>query len=192
MNKEDYKDHLLDNRRIESNTHQETLARYRLLLGSIAKLEGLYCNREVHDDKSYHYIAFPAYSFIDMLFEGFVLLGGDSRKKFLDIGCGIGTTVLMASNIFDAYGFDYNNELVHRAQFIVGDRVCCDDAMTFDRYEQFDFIYYYRPFVDDDLQFQLEERIYKGMKFGSLICPILNVFDWDAHTEKVGEFTYRK
>lgn len=192
MDKEKYKDHLLDDRRLDSKTPKEILTHYRLLLGSMAKIESLHCNRDVCDNESYHYVAFPPSSFIDILFEGFVLLGGDSSKKFLDIGCGIGTTVLMASNIFDAYGFDYNKELTHRAQFIVGDRVCYDDAKTFNRYEQFDFIYYYRPFVDDNLQYQLEERIFNGMKVGSLVCPILNVFDWDIHTEKVGEFTYQK
>lgn len=192
MNKEEYKKYLLEDIKLESKTPQEILSHYRLLLGSMAKIESLHCNRSVCNEESYHYIAFPPSLFIDMLFEGFLLLGGNSDKKFLDVGCGVGTTVLMASNVFDAFGFDYNKELVHRAQSIVGDRVCYDDAKTFNRYEQFDFIYYYRPFVDSDLQLQLEEKIFKGMKIGSLVCPILEVFDWNAHTEKVGEFTYQK
>ena len=191
MKKEQYKDCLL-NDQIDSKTPKEILARYRLLLGSMAKMESLHSNHDVCDNENYHYIAFPPSSFIDILFEGYFLLEGDTSKKFLDVGCGIGTTVLMASNLFDAYGFDYNQELVSRAQGVVGDRVCYDDASTFDRYDQFDFIYYYRPFVNDDFQLQFEERVLNGMKKGALICPVMEALDWESRLERVGEFTYRK
>lgn len=170
----------------------EISIRYRLLLNAISNIENKICERSVCDIESYHYIPFPPSHFIDALLEGFFHLGASTSKKFIDIGCGSGLTVLIASGLFESYGFDYNTDLVDRARSFLGDSVFLDDAKTFDRYDEFDFIYYYRPFFDENMYFEFEERVFKSMKSGSLVCPIWESFDWPRYTKKIGKYVYQK
>jgi len=106
----------------------------------------------------YRFVPFPNEAFVDMLFDAFFSLGADRSKRFLDVGSGFGSKVLLASTLFDAYGFDCIESYVNEAQRVVGNRVILADAFTYDRYDEFDVVYYYRPIHDDKLYHELERR----------------------------------
>jgi 2-polyprenyl-3-methyl-5-hydroxy-6-metoxy-1,4-benzoquinol methylase len=65
---------------------------------------------QIIKDQNFDFVPFPCGAFVDLLIEGFCFLGKDSSKKFLDVGCGIGSKVILACSLFDAYGIDYDQK----------------------------------------------------------------------------------
>jgi len=129
-------------------------------------------------DGRFTFVPFPCGFFVDTLLDAFFYLGQDRSKKFLDVGCGLGTKVMLASSLFDAYGIDCDERYVTTANSININRVGLADALTFDRYDQFDFIYYYRPIKDSEKYRDLEMKIHKEMKPGAIVAPMHTEYDW--------------
>lgn len=112
--------------------------------------------------------------------------------KFLDVGCGVGQKPYMAKHIgFKAFGLELRIPLISAGKkaikslgalpqvysgtenkltsmFIQG------NALTFDRYNEFDLIYYYCPLSDYTLQQQLEQRIAETAKQGAIVVGCLS------------------
>lgn len=99
-----------------------------------------------------------------------------SPWKFLDVGCGGGLKVLTASRYFDVTdGLEYDPGYVRSAQDLLGrdneheGSVIHADALTFDRYDEYDVIYFYRPMGDDDKLREMEEFIVGAAAPGTLL-----------------------
>lgn len=86
--------------------------------------------------------------------------------RFLDVGCGGGVKVLMASQFFArAHGLEVDPGFYAAADGLLArvGRGRCDaikgNALSFGGYRDYDVIYFYQPIRDPDLLMQLEQRI---------------------------------
>jgi len=141
---------------------------------------------------NYDFIPFPSGAFVDMLIEASIYFQLDRTKKFLDIGCGPGTKVMLANVLFDAHGIEIKQSSVRMANRLGLKNVSQGDALKYDNYGDFDLLYFYRPFKNDPLQHALEERIFEQMKPGALCAPMHMVMDWDRKATKVSNYWYLK
>lgn len=122
------------------------------------------------------------------------------KKKFLDVGCGIGTKLLLAGSQFETFGLEINSKYAEMARQLVDigystcdckdDKDCGfrhakthifeGDALKFNRYDEFDVIYFYRPFQDDRKQRRLEAQIIEQAKEGAVVLAFMSsIFGWD-------------
>jgi SAM-dependent methyltransferase len=167
-----------------------------LFQNALHKLGMDLCNRQVHDHQSYHYVPIPPWFFLDIIISANICLEWtpDLTFKFLDVGCGPGITLLLAQTLFDAYGLEYDRNLVEKARLLVGDHAFQADAATYNGYDQYDCIYYYRPLFDDEKHLEFEQMIHAAMKPGAVVCPIWEVFDWEAAPDmkRVNDLLYQK
>lgn len=90
----------------------------------------------------------------------------DRPARFIDVGCGGGLKVLTAAQYFSPCdGLDLDPGYVQAAQTFMQkanqptSTIYEANALTFDQYDQYDVIYFFRPIKDEDLLRQLEERI---------------------------------
>lgn len=143
---------------------------------------------------NYAFVPFPCGAFVDLITEAFSILGSDTSKKFLDIGCGIGTKVILACPLFDSYGIEYDEKYCEKAKSLGINRVGLVDAMLFDKYDQFDLLYYYRPMHDSVKYREFESKVHAEMKPGALVAPMHTEYDWDncEDMERLSKFLYRK
>jgi SAM-dependent methyltransferase len=122
-------------------------------------------------DPTYNpWMPFQCAEFVAMLAECVAEAGGD---KFLDVGSGIGTKLLLAKELFglNAQGLEYDSKMAayanryHRSTVILN---ALDVKPA--RYAYFDVIWLYRPFRDGFKQAQLEHLIFEHMKPGAIIA----------------------
>jgi len=104
--------------------------------------------------------------------------------RFIDVGCGGGLKVLSAATFFPhADGLEYDPGYVAAAQslFTRAARDDCNvihaDALTYDGYDQYDVIYFYRPMRDPDMLLKLEQQIIRTARPGTLIIAPYMFFD---------------
>lgn len=104
-----------------------------------------------------------------------------SEVKFLDVGCGLGNVVFLASSKFDAYGIEFSEEYVQAARKMLAstfshrnmdNHIIHCDALDYNDYNQYDVIYWYRPIRDAKLMTNLATRVAKQMKVGAYLIPI--------------------
>lgn len=102
--------------------------------------------------------------------------GKAHTAKFLDVGCGGGTKVLVASAHFaECHGLDFEEDYVAAGQRMLQltDSDTCQifqaDGLTFDQYDKYDVIYFYRPLRDDGLLAKMEDQIFSNAKPGTVI-----------------------
>lgn len=157
-------------------------------------LETARWDNDIVDGQRFKFVPFPCGAFVDLILEGFLVLGQDRTKKFLDVGSGLGTKVILASVLFDAYGIEYNREYVARSRAFGMSRVEYGDALNYDRYGEFDLLYYYRPLRDSSLYREFESKVHSQMHKGALVAPMHTEYDWDqqADMERISRFLYRK
>lgn len=141
-------------------------------------------------DGAYNYIPIDLNQFFDLMFTLEDILRKDPDYKhtdkphrpcsFLEVGCGIGRNlqILQATDRFTfdkICGFDLVKEYIEAGQkvFKLGGDLFVQDALTFD-YGGFDVIYFYRPFSDDALERQFEDRLVDTMKRGAYIVASLD------------------
>ena len=105
-----------------------------------------------------------------------LIQGKAHSSKFLDVGCGGGTKVLVASEYFtECHGLDFEADYVAAGQQMLqltdSDtcRIFQADGLTFDQYDNYDVIYFYRPLRDDALLAQMEDQIFSNAKPGTVI-----------------------
>lgn len=136
----------------------------------------------------YPYIPYDLSSFITSLQNAKGLLDPNkAHPKFLDVGCGLGTKLLLANRLgFAAFGIEKDRHYVKVAKHLVGKScgVECRDALTFD-YKGFDVIYFYCPLCQKNLQVALEARIIETASPGTLFIPKLYQNDnlWEDATK---------
>jgi SAM-dependent methyltransferase len=93
------------------------------------------------------------------------------RPTLLDIGCGIGNVLLFAEQLgFDVYGIEKDPYPCSIAQQLLGEeKVGQHDIWSFERYGDFDVLYYFRPFSDREPQQRFERMIEERLKPGGLL-----------------------
>lgn len=96
--------------------------------------------------------------------------------RFLDVGCGGGMKVLLASGLFPrAEGFDYDLAYVEAATLAfarMGASRCRafeGNALTFDGYAGYDVIYFFQPMSDPDALRMLEDRVLDTARPGTVL-----------------------
>ena len=135
-----------------------------------------------------------------------LLLANDSSKKlkFIDVGCGIGTKLMLAADIsynIVSHGIEINAQYVAKAKKLMecynkkklcGDNVRIDseniilgDARKHD-FSPYDILYFYCPMLDTAKQVELEAQLYKTAKEGALILANLKkVMDTDDKNHSI-------
>jgi SAM-dependent methyltransferase len=119
------------------------------------------------DPRSTPWMPSPMFDFIALVAEALPDSEGD---RFLEIGSGAGTRMLLAKEIFglSVHGIDRVPEYVQQAREL-GLSAQVQDALTYEDYGNFDIIWFNRPFRDRDLQSRLEEKVWAGMKPGAVV-----------------------
>lgn len=101
----------------------------------------------------------------------------EQPPKFLDVGCGLGTTLWLATmEGFEAWGLDRNRRYLEvAAQMIQNeDRVICSDLRDYEHYDEYDCLYWYSPLRDAPLQAKMDRRLAKKAK---MPCVLILAFD---------------
>jgi len=108
--------------------------------------------------------------------------GDRQPKKFIDVGCGVGQKVYLAKAMLglDAYGLELRPQHAQKArellsQFTASDyssKIFTANAITFDGYAEFDYIYFYTPSPNREVQAQIETAVAKGAKIGAIVTPV--------------------
>lgn len=105
---------------------------------------------------------------------------GRGLAKFVEVGCGVGTKMVLANKLFGlpVSGFDYNQGYCNAATTLLRDKKCTNwtvqklDALSRDAaalYETADIVYLNRPFVHLEPQSVLEDLVFRSMQRGSYI-----------------------
>jgi len=170
----------------------------------------LVIHEPLYDDKSFSdglwdYVSYSIPHFLAHLDEAHQILQHRFPKRkrfsFIDVGCGIGTKVQLASHLFDAYGLELNKKYERMAKKIVKKRkfhnygrhddlneskkIYREDALNFNAYHEYDVIYFFRPMNRDKLQKELENKVYSGAKPGAIIIPIFKIGELPRYIRKL-------
>lgn len=92
---------------------------------------------------------------------------------FLEVGSGIGTKCLVAREMFGliTFGIEYSEYLADEALRKSCGPVWTGDALDYNYgYCNHDIIWMYRPFRDEELEDQLEQKIYSEMRSGAVLA----------------------
>ena len=130
------------------------------------------------DETNHGFIPFPCQTFMDMIIEAYVHLGQIRGKKFLEVGCGIGTKVLLAQVFFDGHGIEFDRT-IEKASVLGVKNLTQADCLAYDKYGEYDFLYFFRPIRAAEKQIEFEHRIHDQMKSGAVIAPIYTELDWN-------------
>ena len=108
--------------------------------------------------------------FIALVAEALPEITGD---KFLDVGCGVGTKMMLAEEIFDldVHGIERVPEYVKEARGR-GLTVTEADARGWNGYGDYDIIFFNRPFFSQEMQAELEQQVWDDMKPGAVIIGV--------------------
>jgi SAM-dependent methyltransferase len=133
-----------------------------------ARLEREWLGKDPGTDSRYlPWMPFSIPAFIALAAEA---LPETSGNRFLDIGAGAGTKMLLAREIFGlrVTGIEVSAAYAERARAL-GLHVLAADAADFTGYGQFDLIWLYRPFRDIDAQAALEKTVWDQMAPGAVV-----------------------
>lgn len=137
-------------------------------------------------DGGYPYIPLPASSFWTLFDEAHALFlkdFGRYPRTFLEVGCGYGVYTQIISRLgIRATGLELRKRYIARSKRLLSwhaansyywDRAIIQgNALKFDRYGDYDLIYFYQPFHRPDLAQEFCERVAsqaKGVVFGDLV-----------------------
>jgi len=115
------------------------------------------------------WMPFQPADFLAIMFDAVAEVTG---RKFLDVGCGPGTKMMLASHFYGmrADGIEIDAPMADAAARYgpVMNMSALDVPKGY--YSEFDVIWLYRPFRDPALEAALEERILAEMKPGSVLA----------------------
>ncbi len=91
---------------------------------------------------------------------------GIKSPNFLDVGCGLGTTLMMAKMLdFTPFGLDRCQKYVEVARMMTSkNQVFHQSATTFKHYGDYDVVYWYNPIEDTKMMSQVENKILEESK----------------------------
>jgi len=93
------------------------------------------------------------------------------RPSFIDIGCGIGNVILVAEQMeFEVFGIEKDPYPCKVARRLMGEeKVAQEDIWSYNKFADFDVIYYFRPFHDGEMQHKFEHMIEDSLKRGGIL-----------------------
>lgn len=131
-------------------------------------------------------IALNIQAFESLMLAAYRLLAAQGRAdtaRFLDVGCGGGTKVFAASRFFSRCdGLDFDPIYVKAAKrtlnLLNADEchIFEADGMTFEGYDAYDVIYFYRPLRDDAMLARLEQQILNSARLGTVILAPYDLY----------------
>ncbi len=138
-----------------------------------AKLDREWMRSDVgHDDLSRYvpWIPFPVHDFVALVAEAMPETTGD---RFLDIGAGVGSKVLLADAVFglNSRGIERVPEYAAEAARH-GITVHTVDALDYQGYHQADLIFINRPFYDPGEEAKLEQHVWDSVRTGAVIVGV--------------------
>lgn len=91
--------------------------------------------------------------------------------KFIDIGCGIGNILLLAELMeFEIFGIEKDTSSLEIARNLIGDAaVSQENIWNYTRLNEFDVVYYFRPFCEKTHQLRFEQRVEDHLKPGAIL-----------------------
>lgn len=115
------------------------------------------------------WMPFQPADFLAILFDCVAEMPGPA---FLDVGCGPGTKLRLAEQVYGLDPWGIEIDPVMAAEAGKHGQVVCGDALKAapGAYGTWDLIWLYRPFRDRDLEQQLEARIMDEMKPGAVLA----------------------
>lgn len=145
----------------------------RATIAAVNELDAEWRSRDAGRDDLATYLPWMPFSwpaFTALLAEALPEVTGD---RFLDIGCGVGTKMMLAQDIFglSVYGVERVPEYVAAARkrgLVVEEA----DALGWNGYGDFDVVFFNRPFFDVERQAQLEQQVYRDMKPGAVVIAV--------------------
>ncbi len=179
----------------------------RILAGSLIEIVDRFArstkDRLEHGGASHRMYSSGSFPFIpsdsrrasEMLFEMF---SAKVPERFLDCGCGIGNIILLANGIayginsrihghfggFAAQGIEFDEETIKTARSLWIDHcIIRGDLLKFDKYADYDFIYFYCPLSRPEKEVEFETRMLTQIKPGTRITAMLSRFE--VYTEYV-------
>lgn len=148
---------------------------------------------DYNSEEQYGFRPFPSGRFVDLLIEASKFAQFDKNRSFLEIGCGPGFKLSLAKFFHDVvHGIEIVPEYVDFAHKMLGHDVQLQDAMEFDRYGEYDLLYYYRPFADNEMQSDFEHKICEAMKQGAYLAPMHTQIDMDVKLQRISRYLYQK
>jgi SAM-dependent methyltransferase len=107
----------------------------------------------------------------------FDVMAETNGPKFLDVGCGIGTKMMIAEALYrlDVYGIEIDEPMARLAashwsgkNVVYNHDALASSCKAF--YTDADIIWLYRPFRDPDTESRLEDLITENMKPGAILA----------------------
>lgn len=131
---------------------------------------------------SFHYVPYPPSTLFHM-FEHIhrTVFRGHTKNKFLDAGCGVGHVPFIAhctELAAECHGIDIEKKYIDygRQIFSAGTKgtfkLWKSDIMDFDKYSEYDVLYYFCPFTHPYLEKVFEERLEDEMKVGAFLIAL--------------------
>jgi len=129
-------------------------------------------------------IAFPIKHFENLMSAAYrISLAQNPNRslRFIDVGCGGGTKIFAATRFFQQVdGLDYDEGYTNaatetlRSLGISNSKIFHADALKFDSYSNYDVIYFYRPMQSDTLLEEMEQRVVKTARPGTILVMPYN------------------
>ena len=133
---------------------------------------------------SYRYIPLPLGIFVSQISAVVDYTNPYNYPSWIDVGCGIGTKVLLAQHMgFNAHGIDLNRRYVALARRLTrqNHKIILGNALEHD-YSGYDVIYFYKPFKNDYLEEQLEAHLIGTAQPGAIFMA--NLKNYQLWSEK--------
>jgi len=145
-------------------------------------------SKRAQDHGCFAHIALDAKKFLRDLHKAraFLRIAKPRMKdsRFLDVGCGVGMKVQLASHVFSsAHGLEFDKGYFDVARRLrdttlsYGVDYFHGDALKFDGFSAYNVIYLYRPMKDIEKQMELEDRIVVQAQKDAVIIAHLCGFD---------------
>jgi len=151
-----------------------------LVVNELIGMEAVSIDLSDEDDHAFGYRPYPLGAFGAMLDVAVEEWNKDHeghiRPRFLEVGCGPGTKLVLADEVFHllAYGFDVSPKYVQAASELVGARddtaaIWTQDVRAFDKWHVYDIIFLNRPLRDYQDELRLELEVFGQMEVGSIL-----------------------
>lgn len=123
---------------------------------------------EIDDGVRFGYIPLNPIEFLATLRQAEALTEG---RRFLDVGCGIGSKLYLARQLgWQVFGVELNPAYAQIARRLApGAMIAECDAGGYQDYSAFDLVYAYRPAKDDTLCIGLEQTLIRAIRPGALL-----------------------
>ncbi|MEM0937144.1 MAG: class I SAM-dependent methyltransferase [Pseudomonadota bacterium] len=139
-----------------------------------------------HDHGCFADIPLPVRKFDALMLAAYRLMLARGKRdgvRFLDVGCGGGTKLVIARRYFSAcHGLEYDKGYVEEGtRFLdklgrLNMTIEHADALAYTGYDAFDIIYFYRPMRTDDRLAELERQVMRHARPGTLVLAPYDEF----------------